>query len=66
MKNSIKDNRINYDTLHQQDNKNLVEKIQKITQCEIIVKLLDPEMSGAFLNSVNSSFKSKKKEESLL
>jgi hypothetical protein len=40
-------------------------KIAKITESEIIAKLLDPELSGAFLNSVNSSFKNKK-EESLL
>jgi ethanolamine utilization cobalamin adenosyltransferase len=32
IKNSILDNRINYDTLHQQDNKNLVEKIAKNTE----------------------------------
>jgi hypothetical protein len=40
-------------------------KLQK-TQSEIAAELSDHEMSGAFLNSVNSSFKSKKKEESLL
>ena len=33
--------------------------MQKI-QSEITAKLLDPKLSGAFLNSVNSSFKSKK------
>jgi hypothetical protein len=67
MKNSILDKRINYNTLHQQDQKNLVAKNYKKTQNEITAKLLDPELSGAFLNSVNSFFKSKKKkEESLL
>ena len=58
MKNSILDNRINYDTLHQQDNKNLVEKNCKKTESEITAELSDPELQGAFLNSVNSSFKS--------
>jgi hypothetical protein len=50
-------NRINYDTLHQQDTKNLVAKNCKKTQSEITAELSDPKMLGAFLNSVNSSFK---------
>ena len=45
------------------NNKNLVAKKLQKTQSEITAKLSDPEMSGAFLNSVNSSFESKKKEE---
>ena len=65
MKNSILVNRINYDTLHQHDQKDLVAKNAKI-QSEITAKLSDPELLGAFLNSVDSSFKSKKEEESLL
>ena len=53
-------NRINYDTLHQQDQqKDLVAKYCKETQSEIIAKLSDPEMSGAFLNSVNSPLRNK-------
>jgi hypothetical protein len=60
MKNSILDNRINYDTLHQQDQKNLVAKKCKNTQSEITAKLLDLELLGAHLNSVSSSFNSKK------
>ena len=32
------------------------------TQSEITAKLSNPELSGAFLNSVNSSFKNKKEE----
>jgi hypothetical protein len=59
------DNRINYDTLHQQD-KILLQKNEKKSESEIIAKLSDPELFGAFLNSVNSSFKSKKKEGALL
>ena len=39
--------------------------MQKNTQSEIIAERWDPAQSGAFLNSVNSSFKNKK-EESLL
>ena len=35
------------------------------TQSELIAELSDPELSGALLNSVSSSFK-KKEEESLL
>ena len=55
-------NRINYDTLHQQDQqKDLVAKNCKKTQSEITAKLSDPEMSGAFLNSVNSPLKKKRK-----
>jgi hypothetical protein len=38
--------------------KNLGEKLQK-TQSEIPAKMLNPKMSGAFLDSVNSSFKAK-------
>ena len=60
MKKSFLDNRINYDTLHQQYNKNLVAKNCTKTQSEITAKLLDPKLLGAFLHSVNSSFKSKK------
>jgi hypothetical protein len=48
-------NRINYDTLHQQDNKNLVAKNCKNTQREITADMSDPELSGASLNSVSSS-----------
>jgi len=43
----------------QQDQKCLVAKIENKTQSEITAKLLDPEMLGASLNSVNTSFKSK-------
>jgi hypothetical protein len=60
MKHSILDNRIIYDTVYQQDQKNLVAKNCKKAQSEITVKLLDLELSGAHLNSVNSSFNSKK------
>ena len=46
--------------------KNLDVNSQKnITHSEITAVVSDPELSGAFLNSVNSSF-TKKKEESLL
>ena len=38
----------------------LLHKIAKETQSEITAKVSYPELSGAFLNSVNSSFKSKK------
>jgi len=58
MKQYILDNRISYDTLHQQDQKNLVEKIAKETKTEITAKLSDPKLSGAHLNSVSSSFDS--------
>ena len=58
MKNSIFDNQINSDTLNQQDQKNLVAKNCTKTQSEIIAELSDPKLSGAFLNSVSSSFKS--------
>jgi hypothetical protein len=37
-----------------------LQKNCKNTQSEITAELSDPKMSGAFLNSVNSSFKSKK------
>ena len=43
----------------------LLQKNAK-TQSEIPAELSDPKLSGAFLNSVNFSFKSEKKEESLL
>ena len=46
--------------------KNLVVEIKNKTQSEIAAELLDPEMLGALLNSVNSSFKTKKQEESQL
>ncbi|KAL3789733.1 hypothetical protein HJC23_006726 [Cyclotella cryptica] len=49
-----------------QDQKNLAAKIEKNTQSEITAELSDPELSGAFLNSVNTSSKSQKKEESQL
>ena len=39
----------------------LLKKIAKTTQSEITAELSDPEMSGAFLNSVNSPFKRKRK-----
>ena len=39
--------------------KNLVAKI---TQCEISAELSNPELSGAFLNSVNSPCKLKEEE----
>jgi len=38
--------------------KNLVAKVANKTQSEITAKLLDPKLSGVFLNSVNLSFKS--------
>ena len=38
----------------------LLQKMQKKTQSEITAKLLDPELLGVILNSVSSSFKSKK------
>jgi len=61
IKKSILDNRIKYDTLHQQDQKNLVaQNCKKKTQSEITSKLSDPELSCSFLNTVNSSFNSKK------
>ena len=60
MKKSISDHRINYDTLHQQDQKNLVAQNCKKTQNEITAKLSYLELSGAYLNSVSSSFNSKK------
>ena len=41
--------------------KNLDVNSQKITQIEITAVLSDPELSGAFLNSVNSSFKKRRK-----
>jgi len=48
----------------------LLQKIAKkhieITAKLTDPKLSDPKLSGAFLNSVNSSFKSEKEEESLL
>ena len=59
MKNSILDNRINYDSLHQQDQNILLQKMQK-TESEITAELSDPKLLGVFLNSVNSSFTSKK------
>ncbi len=46
--------------MHQQDQeKDLVAKNCKKTQSEITAELSDPEMSGAFLNSVNSPLKKK-------
>jgi hypothetical protein len=39
----------------------LLQKIAKKTQSEITAELSDPEMSGAFLNSVNSPLKKKRK-----
>ena len=47
--------------MHQQDSKNLVAKTCKNTQSELTAELSDPELSGALLNSVNSSFNSKQK-----
>ena len=47
--------------MHQQDQqKDLVAKNCKKTQSEITAELADPEMSGAFLNSVNSPLKKRK------
>jgi hypothetical protein len=43
-----------------QDQKNLVAKIKNNKQSEITAKLLDLEMSDAFLNSVNSYLISQK------
>ena len=40
--------------------KNHVAKIATKTKSKITAELLDPKMPGAFLNSVNPSFKSKK------
>jgi hypothetical protein len=40
----------------------VAKNCKKKTQSEITAELSDPKMSGAFLNSVNSSFKSKKKK----
>ena len=48
------------DSLHQQDSKNLVAKTCINTQSELPAEMLDPELSGAVLNSVSSSFNSKK------
>jgi hypothetical protein len=48
----------NNDTLHKLGSKNLVAKTCKKTQSEITAKMFDPELSGAFLNSVSSSFSS--------
>ena len=56
----------NNNTLHKLENKNLVAKTCKNTQNEIPSKLTDPELLGAFFNSVSSSFSSEQKEESLL
>ena len=54
---NLKDN----DTLHKLDGEHLVTNTCENTQSEITAELSDPELSGAFLNSVkNSSFKSKK------
>ncbi len=47
------------DTLHQQDSKNLAAKTCINTQSVLTAKLLDPELSGALLNSVSSSFNNK-------
>jgi hypothetical protein len=58
--------RIISSTTLKQDYKNLVSKIANKTHSEITAKLLDPEMSCAFLTSVKPSFKSEKKEESQL
>ena len=44
-KKSILNNRINYDTLHQQDQKNLAAKNCIKAQSEITAELSDPEMS---------------------
>ena len=41
------------------------KKLEK-SQSERTAELSDPKLFGTSLNSVNSSFKSKKKEESLL
>ena len=46
-------NRTVSDDMLQQDQKNLVEKFVNKTQSEITAELLDPVMSGAFLNNVN-------------
>ncbi len=54
------DNRIHYDTLHQQGQKNLVAKNCKEQKSEITAKLSDPKLLDAHLNSVNSTFKSEK------
>ncbi len=51
-------NRIVYHTVLEQDQKNLVAEINNDTQSETTAKLSDPKLSGAFLNSVNTSFKS--------
>jgi len=48
--------------MRQQDQKSLAAKIENKTQSEMTVKLSDPKMMGAFLNSVNPSFKSEKGE----
>jgi hypothetical protein len=42
--------------LHILDSKNLVTKMFKNTQSEITADTLAPEVSGAFLRSVSSSF----------
>jgi hypothetical protein len=57
-KKSILDHRINHDTLRKQDSKHLVAKNCKKAQSEITAEMSDPVLSGALLNSVNSSFKS--------
>jgi hypothetical protein len=48
--------------LHKKDQKNHVAKNCTGPQSEITAELLDPELLGAHLNSVSSSFKSKKEE----
>ena len=40
--------------------KSCCKKLQKKTQSEITAELSDPKMSGTFLNSMSSSFKSQK------
>ena len=49
----------------QQDQKNLVASIKKL-QSEITATLLDPKVSGPFLNSVNLPSEAKNEEESQL
>jgi hypothetical protein len=46
----------NHNTLHKLENKNLVAKACKDTQSERTADTSAPELSGAFLNSVSSSF----------
>ena len=53
-------NWIVYDTVLEQDQKNLVAEIENDTQSETTAELSDPKLLGAFLNSVPQAFTSQK------